>query len=185
MQLKGRRTSTIGYEDVAEKLETLNNIDGFSPVMNSSVYLKNKDKESFSTSCIGANQDYATVQDMSIQEGRFLTSFDIDGKMNVVVIGTYVANEIFGEEKAIGARKRNIMIQFLIESLIITGIAGLTGIGIGNGIIFVIGKMEIVPAVYSIDWMIISFNSSLIIGVIFGIFPAYKAATIGSKLAAL
>lgn len=320
VMLKGRRTSSITYDDVAKKLETLEDIDGFSPVMNSTAYLKNKDKESFSTSCVGANQDYATVQDKTIQEGRFLTSFDVDGKMNVAVIGTYIADEIFGEEeaignyikikgqkfkvvgiltetasseqgssddtviipytvmqrlmgmgnsissvvmrasghedtesivaqtekllydlyenedyyqvtsmeamletlnsvtdtlmivlggiaaislvvggigimnimivsvtertreigirKAIGARKENIMIQFLIESLIITGLAGIAGIGIGCGIIAIIGKIGLVPAVYSLDWMIIALGSSIAIGVIFGIFPAYKAASL-------
>lgn len=320
IMLMGRRTSSITYDDVAEKLETLENIDGFSPVMNSTIYLKNKDKESFSTSCVGANEDYATVQDKTIQEGRFLTSFDITGKMNVAIIGTYVANEVFGDDeaignyikingqkfkvvgiltetasgeegssddtviipytvmqrlmtmgnnissvvmrasghedtesvvnqtksllyelyqnedyyrvtsmeamletlnsvtetlmlvlggiaaislvvggigimnimivsvtertreigirKAIGARKGNILIQFLIESTIITGIAGLIGIGIACGIITIIGKLGIVPAVYSPDWMMIGFCSSLAIGVIFGVFPAYKASSL-------
>lgn len=100
------------------------------------------------------------------------------GIMNIMIVSLTERTREIGIRKAIGARKRNIMIQFLIESLIITGIAGLTGIGIGNSIIFVIGKIGLVPAVYSIDWMIISFNSSLIIGVIFGVFPAYKAASL-------
>ena len=81
-----------------------------------------------------------------------------------------------GIRKAIGARKGNIMIQFLIESTIITGIAGLVGIGIGCGIIAIIGKIGLVPPVYSLDWMLIGFGSSLAIGVIFGVFPAYKAS---------
>ena len=70
------------------------------------------------------------------------------------------------------------MIQFLIESLLITGLAGLIGIGIGCLIIYIIGKVGLVPAVYSPDWMLISFGSSLAIGVIFGMFPAYKAASL-------
>ena len=321
INLMGRRTSSIKYDDVAKKLDTLEGIDGYTPVLNSSVYLKNKDKESFSTSIVGGNENYATIQDKTIGEGRFLTSFDVEGKLDVAVIGTYIAKEMFGEDeevigeyikisgqkfkvvgiltetasseegsaddmiiipytvmqrlmgmgnnistvtmrsskhedtesivektkallyelyqnedyyrvtsmeamletlnsvtetlmlvlggiaaislivggigimnimivsvtertreigirKAIGARKGNILIQFLIESTIITGIAGLFGIGIGCGIIAIIGKLGIVPAVYSPDWMLIGFGSSLAIGIIFGVFPAYKASSL-------
>lgn len=49
----------------------------------------------------------------------------------------------------------------------------LTGVGI---IRFIIDGMNIVPAVYSVPWMALSFGISLLVGVIFGMFPAYKAA---------
>jgi len=319
VNLMGRRTSNIGYDDVSVLLDELEGIDGYAPTLNSSAYLKNAENESFSTTCVGTNADYATVQDKTIQEGRFLTTFDIEGSMNVAVVGTYIANSIFpegnavgnsikisgqkfkivgiltetesGEEdgaddmiiipytvmqrlmgsgnistiymrstnhaetenivtktktllyglyenedyyrvtsqeamletlssitdtlmivlggiaaislvvggigimnimivsvtertreigirKAIGARKGNILIQFLIESLLITGLAGLVGIGIGCLIIYIIDQVGLVPAMYSIDWMLISFGSSLAIGVLFGMFPAYKAASL-------
>lgn len=102
LSLMGRRTSTIDYDDVSEVLDTLEGIDGYAPVLNSSVYLKNADNESFSTICIGTNVDYAVVQDKTVQEGRFLTSFDIEGAMNVAVIGTYIANSIFSDGDVIG-----------------------------------------------------------------------------------
>lgn len=102
LSLMGRRTSTIDYDDVSEVLDTLEGIDGYAPVLNSSVYLKNADNESFSTICIGTNADYAVVQDKTVQEGRFLTSFDIEGAMNVAVIGTYIANSIFPDGDVIG-----------------------------------------------------------------------------------
>ena len=319
INLMGRRTSQIKYDDVAKKLDELEGIDGYTPVLNSTVYLKNKDKESYSVSIVGANENYATIQDKTIGEGRFLTSFDVEGKLDVAVIGTYTASQMFNEDeevlgnyikingqkfkvvgiltetasseegtaddtviipytvmqrilnfgnnistitmrssshedtqdivdktkallyelyqnedyyrvssmesmletlnsitetlmivlggiaaislivggigimnimivsvtertreigirKAIGAKNRSIMVQFLIESLLITGIAGLIGIAIACGVITIIDELDLVPAVYSPEWMLIGFLSSLMIGVIFGLFPAYKAA---------
>ncbi|MCK9217702.1 MAG: FtsX-like permease family protein, partial [Firmicutes bacterium] len=82
-----------------------------------------------------------------------------------------------GIRKAIGAKKRNILTQFIIEAIVVTGIGGLLGITLGFAIIrFVIGGLGLVPAVYSVTWASIAFGISLLVGVIFGLFPAYKAA---------
>lgn len=317
VNLMGRRTSDVTYDVVAEELDKIDEIENYAPVLNGNVYIKNSKNTSISTNYVGTSENYATVQDKTVQEGRFLTSFDIKGSLNVAVVGTYVANELFpdgdvvgsyvkfnnqnfkivgiltqtedGEEgtaddtiiipytvaqriskagavstiyvrakdannvdilkeniknvlyklyenedyyrvtsqqamletlssvtdtlsivlagiaaislvvggigimntmivsvtertreigirKAIGARKINILIQFLIESLIITLLGGITGIIIGCLGITIIGKLDLVPAVYSIKWILISLIVSLLIGVVFGLFPAYKAA---------
>lgn len=317
VSLMGRRTSNITYDDVAEEIEKIEEIEAYAPVVNGSAYIKNSSNTSISTSYVGTSETYATVNDKTVQEGRFLTSFDIKGSLNVAVIGTYISNELFpdgnavgsyikfnnqsfkivgiltqtedGEEgtaddtmiipytvaqrlsragsvstinvrakdaddvedlketientlyaiyenedyyrvtsqqamletlssvtdtlsivlagiaaislvvggigimnimivsvtertreigirKAIGARKANILIQFLIESLIITLLGGITGIILGCAGITIIGKLGLVPAVYSVKWMGISIGVSLFIGVAFGLFPAYKAA---------
>lgn len=315
--LMGRRTSDITYDTIAKKMDEIDEIEAYAPVLNGSAYIKNASNTSISTSYVGTSETYATVNDKTVQEGRFLTSFDIKGSLNVAVIGTYISNELFpngdalgsyikfnnqsfkivgiltqtedGEEgtaddimiipytvaqrlgragsvstinvraqnadeveelketlenmlyalyenedyyrvtsqqamletlssvtdtlsivlagiaaislvvggigimnimivsvtertreigirKAIGARKINILIQFLIESLIITLLGGITGIIIGCAGITIIGKLGLVPAVYSLKWMAISIGVSLFIGVAFGLFPAYKAA---------
>jgi len=49
IMLMGRRTSSIGYDDIKELLDTIEGIDGYAPVLNSSVYLKNLENESFSS----------------------------------------------------------------------------------------------------------------------------------------
>jgi len=105
------------------------------------------------------------------------------GIMNIMIVSVTERTREIGIRKAIGARRGNILIQFLIESLIITGLAGLIGIGIGCLIIYIIGNIGLVPAVYSMDWMLIAFGSSLAIGVLFGIFPAYKAASLDPIIA--
>ena len=98
------------------------------------------------------------------------------GIMNIMIVSVTERTREIGIRKAIGARKINILIQFLIESLIITLLGGITGIIIGCLGITIIGKLDLVPAVYSIKWILISLIVSLLIGVVFGLFPAYKAA---------
>lgn len=319
IRMMGRISSDVEYEDIAEELDNLEGIDGYSPTVNGNTYIKNSSNTSLSTNYIGTDQNYTLVQDKTISEGRFLTSFDIDGSLNTVVIGSYVANELFpdgnalgsyisingqkfkvvgiftqiasneeaseddmivipytvaqrlsrsgsintiyvkvtdsenveatitklekllyklyenedyysvtsqeamletlnsvtdtlsiilggiaaisllvggiglmnimivsvtertreiGIRKAVGAKKFDILLQFLIEALLLTILGGTLGILVGCLAISIIGKIGLVPAVYSPTWMFISFIVSLSIGVLFGIFPAYKAANL-------
>lgn len=99
------------------------------------------------------------------------------GIMNIMLVSVTERTREIGIRKAIGAKRKNILIQFIIEAAVVTGIGGILGILLGLSIIrFVIGGFNIVPAVYSIPWTMISFGISLLVGVVFGLFPAYKAA---------
>ncbi len=99
------------------------------------------------------------------------------GIMNIMLVSVTERTREIGIRKAIGAKKKSIMIQFLIEAVMITGIGGIVGILMGVGCIhFIIGGFEITTEVYSSFWMLLSFGISLGVGVIFGLFPAYKAA---------
>lgn len=101
------------------------------------------------------------------------------GIMNIMLVSVTERTREIGIRKAIGAKKKNILVQFLIEAILITGIGGAMGVFIGLGIIkFIIGGLNLVPVVYSVTWITISFGISLIIGIIFGMFPAYKAASL-------
>mgnify|MGYP003289051543 CR=1 FL=1 len=99
------------------------------------------------------------------------------GIMNIMLVSVSERTREIGIRKAIGAKKKNIMYQFLIESLLLTGIGGIIGILFGVFIIkYVIGSFGLIQPVYSIPWIIAAFTISLVIGVTFGLFPAYKAA---------
>ena len=99
------------------------------------------------------------------------------GIMNIMLVSVTERTREIGIRKAIGAKRRSILIQFLIESAVVTGIGGILGVLIGVGIIyFIIGGFNITTPVYSPFWMILSFGISLAVGVVFGMFPAYKAA---------
>jgi len=101
------------------------------------------------------------------------------GIMNIMLVSVTERTREIGIRKAIGAKKRNILVQFLIEAIVVTGIGGLAGVLLGVLIIrFVIGGLKIVPAVYSVPWMLVAFCISLGVGVIFGMFPAYKASNL-------
>ncbi len=99
------------------------------------------------------------------------------GIMNIMLVSVTERTREIGIRKAIGAKKGNILTQFLIEALVVTGLGGLIGIAIGVGTIhFVVGGLGFVPEVYSIPWISFSFGISLLIGVVFGMYPANKAA---------
>ncbi|MBM7872125.1 putative ABC transport system permease protein [Clostridium pascui] len=101
------------------------------------------------------------------------------GIMNIMLVSVTERTREIGVRKAIGAKKSNILTQFLIESIVITGIGGIAGIFFGVGVIkFVIGGFNLAPEVYSIPWIVASFAISLVIGIIFGMYPANKAANL-------
>jgi len=101
------------------------------------------------------------------------------GIMNIMLVSVSERTREIGIRKAIGAKKRDIMIQFLIESLMLTGIGGVIGIIIGLLTIkYGIGAIDLLVPVYSVPWTIAAFMISLFIGVTFGLFPANKAANL-------
>jgi len=97
------------------------------------------------------------------------------GIMNIMLVSVTERTKEIGIRKAVGAKRFHIMIQFLIEAMVVTGIGGILGILLGAGIIkWVVGNFT--TPVYSVTWMLLSFGISIGVGIIFGIFPAYKAA---------
>ncbi len=101
------------------------------------------------------------------------------GIMNIMLVSVSERTREIGIRKAIGAKRRSILVQFLIEAIMITGLGGLLGILLGAGVIkFIFGGLKIVPEAYSPFWMFTSFGISLAVGVVFGMFPAVKAANL-------
>lgn len=101
------------------------------------------------------------------------------GIMNIMLVSVTERTREIGIRKAIGAKKRNILTQFIVEALMLTGMGGIIGILLGVCTIhFVIGGLGLVPEVYSMPWIIFSFGFSLAIGLIFGTYPANKAANL-------
>jgi putative ABC transport system permease protein len=101
------------------------------------------------------------------------------GIMNIMLVSVTERTREIGIRKAIGAKRKNILIQFLIEAVVVTGLGGLLGIALGVLVIkFIFGGFNIVPEAYSMPWMVISFGISLVVGVVFGMFPALKASNL-------
>ena len=99
--------------------------------------------------------------------------------MNIMFVSVTERTREIGIRKAIGAKKKDILVQFLIEALLLTVIGGIIGIILGVLIIkYVIGAIDMLEPVYSVERIIASFTISVTIGVTFGIFPANKAASL-------
>ena len=99
------------------------------------------------------------------------------GIMNIMLVSVSERTREIGIRKAVGASSGNILLQFLFESIILSFIGGIMGIARGYATAFAISL--ITPFAPHISWSILGITclTSLIVGVIFGVYPAAKAAT--------
>jgi putative ABC transport system permease protein len=98
------------------------------------------------------------------------------GIMNIMIVSVNERTREIGIRKAIGAKKIDILTQFMIESIVLSGLGGVIGIGIGVAGSWTLGKYSSLTVSIAWDMVGISFIFSLLIGVIFGMMPANKAA---------
>lgn len=104
------------------------------------------------------------------------------GIMNIMLVSVTERTREIGLRKALGARRRDILIQFLIEAIVLSVCGGLIGILIGSSLAsisgLVISKLMKAswPAVVSLQAALIAFSVSGLIGIFFGLYPANKAA---------
>lgn len=108
------------------------------------------------------------------------------GIMNMMLVAVSERTREIGLRKALGAKRLDIMLQFLIESIVMCIIGGVLGIGLGylagEGMAIIAVKIVKMvpdwPAVISMQWVIISVSFSALIGVSFGLYPALKASAL-------
>jgi len=98
------------------------------------------------------------------------------GVMNIMLVSVKERTREIGIRKAIGARSGDILKQFLIEAMFLTGSGGLIGVFIGFGIALLVRAATPLPAAVSPWSVILGLAVSMSIGLFFGIFPAQKAA---------
>ena len=98
------------------------------------------------------------------------------GIMNIMLVSVTERTREIGTRLAIGALEREVLIQFLIEAVVLSSLGGLLGILLAVGASLGIVAVLKVPFVFNPGIMIIAFLFSAVVGVVFGYFPARKAA---------
>ncbi|TPG71013.1 FtsX-like permease family protein [Brevibacillus laterosporus] len=98
------------------------------------------------------------------------------GIMNIMLVSVTERTREIGIRKAIGATKGAILQQFLIESITLSLLGGVIGILLGVGAAWIVNKLGGVDIAITVTPMLYAFLSSLFVGVIFGVYPAKKAA---------
>ncbi len=100
------------------------------------------------------------------------------GIMNIMLVSVTERTREIGIRKAIGARKKNIMTQFILEAILLSEFGGVIGIALGilggNIIAFSLNAQPIIPY----EWVLIGFVTCSLVGIIFGVYPAWKAANL-------
>lgn len=100
------------------------------------------------------------------------------GIMNIMLVSVTERTREIGVRKAIGASKRSIMMQFLVEAGIISGIGGFIGVLLGNAISRIVGKVIDIKTEVTLESVLIAVLFSVGIGMFFGWSPANKAANL-------
>ena len=100
------------------------------------------------------------------------------GIMNIMLVSVTERTREIGIRRAIGAKKRNIMVQFIMEAVMLCEVGGAVGVvfGIlGGNLTALLLKL---PPVVPVDWVIIGLLICSVVGIIFGTYPAWKAANL-------
>src|SRR6478736_3680423 len=100
------------------------------------------------------------------------------GIMNIMLVSVTERTREIGLRMAIGARGKDVLLQFLVEAIVISLIGGLIGIGLGFGLSGAVQKFMQWPADISSDAIALAFGFAALTGVFFGFYPARKAASL-------
>jgi putative ABC transport system permease protein len=103
------------------------------------------------------------------------------GIMNIMLVSVTERTREIGVRKAVGARRQDILMQFLVEAVVLCLTGGLIGVAVGYGIGYLVVSLvpaDLPPPHVPIGWIAIAFGVVTVVGVVFGIYPAGRAASL-------
>ena len=100
------------------------------------------------------------------------------GIMNIMLVSVTERTREIGIRRAIGAKKRNIMMQFIMEAIVLCEVGGVIGVALGIVGGGVAAKLMKLAPVVPVDWALIGLGICSLVGIIFGTYPAHKAANL-------
>lgn len=98
------------------------------------------------------------------------------GVMNIMLVSVTERTREIGVRKAIGAKRGNILLQFLIEAVTLSAVGGVVGVLLGAGMSLLLRYSVHFPASLSLFWVMTALVMCALIGIVFGVYPAWKAA---------
>jgi putative ABC transport system permease protein len=100
------------------------------------------------------------------------------GIMNIMLASVLERTREIGVRRAIGARRADIVLQFLVESFSISALGGLTGVAIGIGIAHAVAKYASWPTVVTLTSLVLAIGVSMAVGILSGLYPALRASRV-------
>jgi len=98
------------------------------------------------------------------------------GVMNIMLVSVTERTSEIGVRRALGARRRRILAQFIVEAVMLTSIGGALGVAIGTGIASLIEVLVKIPTAVPMWAVVLSMTAAGGVGLVFGIYPAYRAS---------
>jgi len=105
------------------------------------------------------------------------------GVSNIMLVSVRERTREIGLRKAVGARQRDILLQFLIEAVVLTSVGGIVGILLGTGGAVLVRTLSPLPAVIAWWSVALAFGVSALVGLFFGVFPARRAGRLDPVVA--
>ena len=100
------------------------------------------------------------------------------GIMNIMLVSVTERTREIGIRRAIGAKKRNIMVQFIMEAIVLCEVGGIVGVAMGIVGGNIMALIMQIPPVIPFDWVALGLGICSLVGIVFGTYPAWKAANL-------